>query len=229
MSGGLTRTPLNMISASGETDSTNVIVQEQQLTVAQPEESAISEVDSGYFDSLQGILTLYMSNGTQMKIGGFPTADKIPAGPTGPQGLPGEDGQPGKNGRNGEKGAPGCEGDEGPKGKTGETGREGRDGLPGPPGIRGCQGPRGERGEIGPTGPRGDIGPTGPRGEPGPAGSAGQPGPAGKVNIVVSSTDPGSSIGAGGLWVNPGSTGGNDGGGNNGGGLVDPPIGTPWP
>lgn len=226
----LTRTPLQMIRAEGERDATNVVVQDQQLATSPPEESSVSEVDSGYYDPLQGILVLYMSNGDQLKIGGFPTADKIPAGPTGPQGLPGEDGQDGKNGRDGEKGAPGCEGPEGPKGKSGEAGRDGRDGLPGPPGIRGCQGPRGERGPTGPTGPRGNLGPTGPRGEAGPAGSPGQPGPAGKVNIVVSTTDPGSSIGAGGLWVNPNavSSGGGTGGGT-GGGLVDPPVGTPWP
>lgn len=224
----LTRTPLSMVRAEGTPDATNVIVEEQQLKTAVPVESSVSEVDSGYYDPLLGILTLYMSNGEQMKIAGFPTADKIPSGPTGPQGLRGEDGEPGKNGRNGEKGAPGCDGPEGPKGKTGESGKDGRDGLPGPPGIRGCQGPRGERGEQGPTGPRGDIGPTGPRGEAGPAGTAGQPGPAGKVNIVVSSTDPGSSIGGGGLWVNPGSTGSSGGGGGSGG-LTDPPVGTPWP
>lgn len=224
----LTRTPVSMITAEGEANASDVIVADQQLAVGVPTESSISEVDSGYYDPLQGILTLYMSNGSQKKIAGFPTADKIPAGPTGPQGLPGEDGEDGKSGRDGEKGSQGCDGPEGPKGKIGEAGRDGRDGLPGPPGIRGCAGPRGERGEIGPTGPRGDIGPTGPRGEAGPAGGAGQPGPAGKVNIVVSSTDPGSSIGAGGLWVNPGSITPPSGGGG-GGGLVDPPVGTPWP
>lgn len=224
----LTRTPLQMIKADGETNAPNVVVEEERLRAEPLTESDISEVSGGAYDAQLGVLTLYFFNGSQLKIGGFPTPDKIPAGPTGPQGLPGTDGKNGKSGRDGEKGAQGCQGPEGPKGKKGEPGRDGRDGLPGPPGIRGCAGPRGERGPTGPTGPRGDIGPTGPRGEPGPAGTAGTPGPTGKVNIVVSTTDPGSSIGAGGLWVNPNGSTGSTGGGSTPP-LTDPPIGTPWP
>jgi hypothetical protein len=83
------------------------------------------------------------------------------------------------------------------------------------------------------------LGPTGPRGEAGPPGEPGAPGPVGSVSIIVSSTDPG-AVAPGTLWVNPDATPpaapepepAPGGGGeivDPDTGLVDPPIGSPWP
>ncbi len=92
------------------------------------------------------------------------------------------------------------QGQQGPQGEAGEDGRDGQVGLPGP---AGCAGPMGPRGLQGKKGERGDVGPTGPTGATGPTGPRGEQGPAGNINIVISSTDPGSSIGPGSIWVNP--------------------------
>lgn len=232
---GLTRPVVDQISAPGSEGETEIVVENEKLSVKAPSESPISEIDYGNFDPVLGVLTLRLYNGEQIKVSGFPTADKIPPGPTGPQGQRGQDGKPGKNGRDGKPGAPGCEGPPGVRGGPGPQGADGRQGMQGPPGVRGVTGPMGEMGRTGPTGPIGPPGPTGPKGEPGPAGSAGQPGPAGSVNIIISATDPG-QVGGGALWVNPNASTTippiipppvTDPGGNPI--ITDPPIGTPWP
>lgn len=223
---GLTRIPTGMIFAPGEASQTEVVVEDDHLKAAEPVESDISEIESGFYDWQLGILTLAMYNGTVIKISGFATAGNIPAGPTGPQGLPGKDGQDGRDGKDGAKGPEGCQGPQGPQGAQGATGPDGRDGQMGQQGPRGCPGPKGPPGERGPTGPMGPLGPTGPRGEQGAQGAPGAAGPAGTVNIIVSNTDPG-AIGAGWLWVNPGATGAPSGGGSTT--PTDPPVGTPWP
>jgi hypothetical protein len=53
------------------------------------------------------------------------------------------------------------------------------------------------------TGPTGPTGATGAQGPAGPTGPQGPQGPAGSVNIRIQSTDPGSAIGAYGIWINP--------------------------
>lgn len=228
---GLTKIHSSMIFAPGEVSQTEVIVSGERLVVSNPLESDVSELAGGFYDWQLGELSLTMYNGDVVKIKGFPTAGSIPPGPTGPTGLPGKDGRDGRDGKDGAKGDPGCDGPPGPKGATGATGPDGRDGQMGQQGIRGCPGPKGAPGERGATGPMGPLGPTGPRGDQGPPGRPGAPGPDSKVNIVVSTTDPG-NVGGGWLWVNPSAiappvTPPTTGGG--GGTPTDPPIGTPWP
>lgn len=227
---GLTRPLVTQIAATGGEGQTEIIVEQNMLKVSTPQESSVSEVASGHYDDVLGVMTITLHNGETIKVPGFPTASKIPEGPPGPQGLPGKDGQPGKPGKPGKAGAPGCMGAPGEKGDTGEVGQEGRQGLQGPPGPRGLTGRQGPVGNIGPDGVIGPPGPTGPRGETGPAGAPGTPGQPGAANVIVSTTDPGAAAGAGALWVNPSvqppptspipPTSG---------GVVDPPIGTPWP
>lgn len=226
---GLTRPTVAQISAPGAADETEIVVNGEKLEVRERTESVISEIQSGNYDPVLGILTLTFYNGESVRIGGFPVASKIPQGPTGPQGAPGIDGLPGKPGKAGAVGAPGCEGPPGPTGGKGNTGKEGRVGPMGPPGPRGNTGPRGEVGEQGPEGEKGVVGPTGPRGEQGPAGAAGTPGAAGAANIIVSTVDPGAAAGAGAIWVNPGVATGTTPPPTN---ISDPPLGSPeaaWP
>ena len=224
---GLTRPVVDQISAPGSAGETEIVVRGERLAVEAPKESSISEIDFGHFDPVLGVLSLRLYNGEQVKVSGFPTADKIPAGATGPQGPRGQDGKAGKEGREGNPGDEGCEGPSGARGGIGPAGLDGRTGMQGPPGVRGLTGPRGPQGNRGTQGVLGPVGPTGPRGEPGPAGPAGQPGAAGSVNIIVSSSDPGAA-GPGVLWVNPGA-GESSGTPDPGGTLTDPPIGFPWP
>lgn len=232
---GLTRIPAQMIYAPGNATQTEIVVTGERLVVTDPLESDVSEIAGGFYDRQQGELTLTMYNGTAIKISGFPASGNIPAGPTGPQGLQGKDGRDGRDGKDGAQGEPGCEGPPGPQGATGNTGPDGRDGRMGEQGVRGCPGPKGPPGERGATGPEGPVGPTGPQGKQGAKGVPGTAGADSKVNIIVSTTDPG-AVGAGWLWVNPSatapvtgtapSTGGGGGGGST---VTDPPIGTPWP
>lgn len=228
---GLTRIPAQLIFAPGQASQTEVVVQQERLVVTDPLESDVSEISGGFYDWQLGELSLTLYNGDVVKIKGFPTVGNIPAGPTGPTGLPGKDGRDGRDGKDGEKGDPGCDGPPGPTGATGATGPDGRDGQMGQQGQRGCPGPKGAPGERGPTGPMGAIGPTGPQGKQGEQGRPGTAGADSKVNIVVSTTDPG-NVGAGWLWVNPSAVAPPTGGtGGTGGGTTptDPPIGTPWP
>lgn len=223
---GLTRPIIDQINAQSSEENTELVVQGEKLALTQPNEAPISEIERGFFDPIFGTLVFRLRNGQQVKVNGFPTADKIPVGPTGPAGPRGQDGKPGKPGKNGMQGEQGCEGPQGERGQQGPPGPDGRRGMQGPPGIRGMTGPRGPVGLTGPTGDIGPVGPTGPRGEPGPEGPAGQPGPDGSTNIIVSTSDPG-AVGGGTLWVNP--NGNTPSGGGDGGELTDPPVGTPWP
>lgn len=215
---GLTKINSEMVFAEGRPEETSVVVENSHLKAKAPTEPDVSEVQGGYYDRQLGVLSLTMFNGDRIQISGFPTSSNIPAGPTGPQGLPGRDGENGRDGRDGEKGEPGCEGPPGPTGAPGATGPDGRPGQRGVQGERGCPGPKGPPGATGPTGPRGPVGPTGPTGEQGPNGAPGPAGPEGRVNIVVSTTDPG-AVGSGWLWVNPSATGG--------GGTTVPPVQPP--
>lgn len=148
-----------------------------------------------------------------------------PPGPTGPQGPRGIEGPQGKvgeqgiQGTRGERGPQGEIGERGPQGIQGEKGEQGLRGLqstvPGPVGERGPEGPQGRQGERGPTGATGSKGDTGERGLQGSQGSTGLQGPQGSrgergeqglkgsVNIVISTNDPGTSIGPFGIWINP--------------------------
>lgn len=228
---GLTRIPAQMIYAPGTSTQTEIVVTGERLVVTDPLESDVSEIAGGFYDRQLGELTLTLYNGDAVKIAGFPSAGNIPVGPTGPQGLAGKDGKDGRDGKDGAKGEQGCEGPQGPQGATGATGPDGRDGRMGEQGVRGCPGPKGPPGERGATGPIGPLGPTGPRGAQGPKGVPGAAGPDGKVNIVVSTTDPG-AVGAGWLWVNPSATVPVTTPSTGTGGSTtptDPPVGTPWP
>lgn len=226
---GLTRPLVTQIYAPGQEGQTEIVVDNDKLKVSSPSESSVSEIAEGRFDDVLGVLTLTLFNGETVKISGFPVASKIPPGPTGAQGLPGKDGAPGKPGKPGKVGAPGCVGAPGERGETGSVGQEGRQGLQGPPGPRGLTGRQGPVGPQGPDGVIGPPGPTGPRGENGPAGAPGAPGAPGTVNIIVSTTDPGSAAGAGALWVNP-NTQPPPSGPVTPPGVSDPPLGSVvWP
>jgi len=218
---GLTKPILNQISARKQEPDTDIVAQQERLNFDQPKEALISEIDYGHLDAVTGSLILHMKNGERIRISGFHRADTIPKGPTGPEGPRGKDGKPGKPGKNGLPGEQGCAGPQGERGPQGPKGRSGRRGMQGPPGVRGTKGAKGPVGRMGPTGEIGPIGPTGPQGEPGNMGPPGPPGEDGTINIVVSTSDPG-SIGGGGLWINP---------------NANPPSmysssssgGTPWP
>lgn len=148
-----------------------------------------------------------------------PQGERGEKGDTGPQGIKGDIGPQGPRGPQGEIGLTGLTGPKGDKGDKGERGDVGAAstvpgpaGPAGPKGDQGSQGPMGDRGPTGATGaqgPKGDKGDTGPQGLTGAAGAKGDkgdkgdPGEKGSVNIVISSTDPGASIGAYGIWINP--------------------------
>lgn len=198
----LTRTPMQMIQAKGLSDQAQIVISGEKLIAAESTETKISEVSGGSFDVQQGVLVLRMYNGENIRIEGFPTADKIPTGPTGPQGLPGKDGKDGVDGRDGAAGVAGCAGPQGAIGQTGPRGENGRAGQQGIMGPTGLMGPQGIQGPPGPTGPQGPIGPQGARGDMGPQGRPGPRGPDGKMNIVVSTCEP-ESPEPGMLWVNP--------------------------
>lgn len=200
----LTKIPTPMIRAKGEKDSSVLEVKNERLAATSPKDTEVSEVASMLFDASQGVLTLRFANGQEIRTSGFPTPDKIPAGPTGPQGLAGKDGKLGKDGRDGAAGGAGCAGPQGAIGQTGPKGETGRTGQPGPIGPTGPVGPTGLQGPIGPTGPQGPQGPKGPRGDQGPQGKPGPRGPEGFMNIVVSTTEPPEEQRVDGmLWVNP--------------------------
>lgn len=199
---GLTRTPVQMVQATGLADDSQIVVSNEKLSVAPSTETKISEVVGGSYDSQQGVLLLRMYNGETVRIEGFATPDKIPVGPTGPQGLPGKDGKDGVDGRDGAAGPAGCAGPQGAMGQTGPRGEAGRQGQQGIMGPTGLMGPAGPQGVPGPTGPQGPIGPQGPRGDMGPQGRPGPRGPDGEMKIVVSTCEP-ESPEPGMLWVNP--------------------------
>lgn len=200
----LTRLQTSMIRAKGARDSSVLEVKDERLSATSPQDTEVSEIESMLYDQTQGVFTLRFANGQALRTSGFPTADKIPAGPTGPQGLPGINGKAGKDGRDGAAGPSGCAGPQGAIGQTGPKGETGRTGQQGPQGPTGPQGPVGLQGPIGPTGPQGPIGPKGPRGDQGPQGKPGPRGPEGYMNIVVSTTEPPEEERVNGLlWVNP--------------------------
>lgn len=202
----LTRPGLEMIQVPDDADiGDHALYDGTELIVAGIDDSGSASykyiVDVRY-DQHEGKLIGLMSDGTEMIIGGFLTAQQISdlgIGKKGDRGPVGPKGDPGKNGRDGLDGPIGCQG---PKGDTGPPGRKGDTGSPGPKGDRGetgdagAPGDRGPRGEKGDTGPRGrqgikgdkgiqgPIGPTGPvgdRGERGEAGDRGPDGPRGDI------------------------------------------------
>lgn len=229
----LTRPPAEMISAKGDIEQTEIRVKNGFLAPDVPSSSVVSEVESAVYDEIQGILTLTLYNGQQLQVKGFPTLNDLRQGPAGPTGPAGDPGQPGQDGRHGERGPTGCIGPQGPAGPQGPPGIDGRDGLEGPPGPQGPEGPTGPMGPVGPTGPQGPIGIQGQPGSDGAAGPAGPTGPMGTINIVISTVDPGASIGAGGVWINPLADGdvSEPGGGGSGNPVVtDPEPGqVQWP
>lgn len=147
------------------------------------------------YDMQLGVLSLLFTNGKTLKATGFPTIAKLSKGREGDQGDKGRDGRSDVDGKDGEKGTTGCSGDDGPQGSVGD---------------RGPKGDQGDDGERGDKGLQGDIGHQGKRGDrgliaaPGPKGDQGDPGDDGKVNVIISNTDPGDSIGPLGIWIRPG-------------------------
>ena len=199
----LTKPRIEIVSATGDSKDQDIIIQDGKLVATTKKSSTIAEVTSGEFDGSVGVLTLEMENGEVFRIKGFPTLANLPSGAKGPQGDPGDNGKDGKDGRDGEKGGGGCEGNPGIRGEEGDPGRDGEEGAPGTPGEKGCAGPKGRRGDQGKKGAKGEPGDKGPQGDPGPEGKVGPTGPTGEPMIIISSTDPGVSAGAGTIWVNP--------------------------
>ena len=197
----LQRIPLAAVTASGS-DGTPVIVQDKKLVAASAASTTVTYLNSAFYDSVSGTLTLTFEDGQTASVTGFPCESNLPQGLAGEDGRDGRDGEDGRDGRDGADGACGCTGPDGPAGPTGNKGADGRDGRAGPMGDPGPDGNPGPDGHPGPTGPTGNTGPTGPTGNTGPTGSTGPTGPVGKVNIIVSATDPG-NVEAGTIWVNP--------------------------
>lgn len=227
----LTKPPAEMIRATGDIEQTEIKVKNGFLAPEVPIGSNVSEVETATYDEIQGILTLIFVNGQQILVSGFPTQNSLLPGPTGPQGPEGNPGAPGQDGRHGERGPTGCTGPMGIAGPQGPVGVDGRDGAEGPQGPQGPIGPTGPMGPVGPTGPQGPVGPQGQPGTDGAAGPAGPAGPMGTINVVISTADPGASIGAGGVWINPNADGdvGEPGGGGSGDGVDPPPGSIVWP
>ncbi|AXG66499.1 putative tail fiber protein [Dickeya phage vB_DsoM_JA33] len=199
----LVKVDVGMITATGASDNTPIRANAGVLTASADESGVPSEItDESSYDETSGILTLRFENGKSIQIKGFPTASSIPPGRQGARGETGADGKDGRDGRDGAQGGIGCTGPVGPDGDEGPPGKDGRDGNPGIPGEIGPTGATGPTGNVGPTGPMGRPGPTGATGKTGPTGPTGPEGPSGKLQIVVSSTQPG-NMAAGVLWVNP--------------------------
>lgn len=199
----LTTVPLALVKANSGADGEKLIVKNKSIVPTTTSDQSISPIKNMEFDASTGTLSITLYNDQVQTVSGFPTMSDIPEGPQGAQGEPGEDGRDGRDGRDGKDGEAGCAGGSGEKGDDGE---DGRDGLEGPPGPVGPQGPQGRRGERGKKGEQGDQGPPGKQGLPGiegPRGKIGKQGPPGRINIIVSETDPGPSLGIGGIWVNP--------------------------
>ena len=137
---GLTRPSTDMIYARGDTpEATEIIVTDGKLEIKVPTASDVSEVASGSYDETQGILTLILSNGSQLDVKGFPTPGGLLQGDEGPQGPQGDPGVDGVDGKDGERGQTGCQGPEGERGARGPAGIDGRDGVQGPQGPQGPQ------------------------------------------------------------------------------------------
>lgn len=125
-------------------------------------------------------------------------------GEIGPRGVAGPQGNEGSQGPKGDKGDRGERGERGEKStEPGPVGADGPPGAAGPIGPRGTAGAAGAKGDTGERGPAGITGPIGPKGDKGEKGDKGDLGLQGSVNIVISKTDPGLSIGAFGIWINP--------------------------
>lgn len=199
----LTAVPVSLITAPSGKEGQKLVVRNKKIIPEATSDQQVSPIVSMDYDASVGVVTIELLNGKTQTLTGFPTFSDIPEGPQGQQGEPGEDGRDGRDGRDGKDGDAGCAG---PSGEKGDDGDDGRDGLEGPPGPVGPQGPQGRRGERGKKGEQGDQGPPGKQGLPGiegPRGKIGKQGPPGRINIIVSETDPGPSLGIGGIWVNP--------------------------
>lgn len=169
----LTRLPVKMITARGRVGA-SLRNTGNSVGVSEVEDDQQVFLVSGQLDPLTGSLLLRNNDDTVVRIDGFFTANTIVQGNVGPKGLPGMNGMDGANGRDGEQGA------------------------------TGCQGPAGPRGDVGPQGSRG---PQGIQGNPGPQGEQGIRGEDGFVQVYIQNVDPssqeGSNIRAGALWVKP--------------------------
>jgi hypothetical protein len=154
-----------------------------------------------------GELIADLSNGTDLVVSGFLTAETIVSagfGKRGDRGATGPRGEPGRDGKDGLDGPPGCQGAKGdsgpigargdtgpaglkgdtgsigPKGDQGERGARGDPGIQGPTGSRGARGIQGLQGPIGPQGEKGDRGIQGIKGNDGERGETGPMGPQGE-------------------------------------------------
>lgn len=199
----LTKIPTQLIYAPQGSDGQSLVVQDKKIVPKSTQTQTVLPITGLSLDQSVGTVTITFLNGETQVIQGFLTISDIPEGPEGPQGENGLNGKDGKDGRDGRDGEAGCAGAAGEKGDDGDDGRDGLEGPVGPPGIPGCDGPRGKRG---PKGEQGDPGIPGKQGLPGiegPEGKMGKQGPPGRINIIVSETDPGPTLGEGGIWVNP--------------------------
>lgn len=200
----LTRPFLDMIDGKNIINDPNLTVLENNIVVhdkgeysllSKFEQQTFSKILSISYDEQAGILYIVFTNGKILKARGFPTTFRLSEGKKGPQGDKGRSGRSDIDGRDGETGASGCSGDPGSQGSVGERG------------VNGDDGEEGDRGDTGDTGDIGDQGPRGDRGliaQRGPKGLKGLTGKSGTVNVVISNTDPGASIGPLGLWIQPG-------------------------
>lgn len=156
----LTRTPLEMLDVGENASANDKLVYNGSQVEAQSTSNATGDlhISSGRYDSITGILSLDLSNGTDVvnviNIAGFMTPANVGVGSrgaTGPKGPAGNNGRNGIDGRPGERGCQGPKGDRGPQGFTGPAG---------PTGPQGLQGPQGAPGNTGPQGPAGFNGET---------------------------------------------------------------------
>ena len=153
---GLLKIDPSMIRADGaQIGEAMMVVGDSVLGLEIPDQNtAIGQGFDLSYDSGTGTLTATLSDGSQIKASGFPTASDIMSARTGPQG------------------------NQGVQGIAGADGKDGKDGG------QGCPGVKGDRGRDGPTGPTGPIGSTGPTGGTGDRGPTGPTGPTGKDSIT---------------------------------------------
>jgi hypothetical protein len=138
-----------------------------------------------WYDSENGILHLYINDGTSeqwVDISSSVNGTTGSTGPTGPQGSQGNTGPTGQ-GIQGVTGSTGPTGPQGNQGNTGATGPTGPQGIQGVTGSTGPTGMQGNTGSTGPTGSQGSQGNTGATGPTGPTGAQGIQGPTGATSL----------------------------------------------
>lgn len=143
----VTRVPATMIQARGRVGG-SLKNTGTSVEVADDADQVTPTLVSGHVDQSTGVLTLNLSDNSQVKIDGFFTTNSVVSGAKGDPGPKGLDGRDGSDGRDGEQGPTGCMGPAGPRGPAGPEGPRGPQGIQGPPGPQGIPGERGEDGFI---------------------------------------------------------------------------------